>query len=386
MKLLLIDGGYFAQRALQTLNMKESVNNVETEEDKENLMSCFNQQFINLWEAFSTYCDNVIMCVDSNSWRKELPTHRPYYAGEDDVLGYKKTREEKKKDSDINYPEFYRLFGEFLESIKDEVNVVKSEGLEGDDIIKLLVDKYKNHEIVIFGTDNDLVQTTRPNVFIFRNIKSKVAPYGEIVMSKEDADNIKSSKDLSQSLFVKNLNDYDTLLKLNIFNLNDKVNRVLGEGIKIAEPTKLLITKAITGDLSDNILPILRWKSSTGTRNYQCTERHIKQAYNMMVDEFTEATSVEYLNNSQLLKDMLHNLIFVTKQNVDFDTVYQHFRYNLRLVYLNSKIIPEKYLNKYNEVYENFEIKNFDLESFKEKHTIKTVDSTHKFFERSIPI
>ena len=194
-KYFLIDGNYFAMRCLGTLNMGDNVNNLITEEEKSNFLSCMNLQLIKLWESFSVHCDKLIFCADSFSWRKELPTYKPFYISDEEVsngdviLGYKKQRDKIKAESDIDYDMFYELYNKFLEDIKDDVTVIRSKGLEGDDIIELLVNKLvltagpiqSDNEVVVFCTDNDLTQLSRENVIIFRNVRSKKAPFGELI-------------------------------------------------------------------------------------------------------------------------------------------------------------------------------------------------------------
>ena len=402
-KVLLIDGNYFAMRCLGTLNMGENVNNLTTEEEKHNFTSCLNLQLIKLWESFSVYCDQLVFCVDSFSWRKELPDFKPFYIAQEDIengnviLGYKKQRDKIKEESDIDYDEFYRLFGEFVENIKDDVNVVRSKGLEGDDVIELLAnDLAPKNEVVIFCTDNDLTQISKNNVIIFRNIRSKKAPFGEVILSSVDFQKMNNQKSLNQSLFEKDINKlnglYKDLLSINLIDDSNKAVRKQGEGLEVSEPNKVILTKCIMGDKSDNILPLLRWKSSTGTKNYSCTEKHIEQAFENTFEPYNENSCKEYLQNPENIKHLLENLILVTKINeksnkkVDVVELFAHFRYNLRLVFLYHKLIPPQYMEEFNKNFSNYanRMKPFDIEKFKQKHTINIKDSALSFLERSI--
>lgn len=410
-KYFLIDGNYFAMRCLGTLNMGDNVNNLITEEEKSNFLSCMNLQLIKLWESFSVHCDKLIFCADSFSWRKELPTYKPFYISDEEVsngdviLGYKKQRDKIKAESDIDYDMFYELYNKFLENIKDDVTVIRSKGLEGDDIIELLVNKLvltagdiqSGNEVVVFCTDNDLTQLSKENVIIFRNVRSKKAPFGELILSPKDLEKTKQ-KPPNQSLFEKDvtkmsgfLND---LIQINLIDDSNKANRKEGQGIEVAEPNKVILTKCILGDKSDNILPLLRWKSSTGTINYSCTEKHIKEAFENTFEPYTENSCKEYLQNPQYVKHLLENLILVTRINeksnrkANINDIFEHFKYNLRLVFLYKKLLPPQYLEEFENKYPNsFFSKDsclFDVEKFKSKHTINIKDSTMSFLERSI--
>ena len=404
-KILLIDGNYFAMRCLGTLNMGDAVNNLITDEEKSNFMSCMNLQLIKLWESFSVYCDRMIFCADSYSWRKELPSYRPFYVDEKDIqsglitLGYKKQRDKIKEESDIDYDAFYELFNKFIEEIKEDVNVVRSKGLEGDDIINLLSKQLseKGNEVIIFCTDNDLTQLSRHNIILFRNIRSKKAPFGEVILSSVDAQKMNEKKSLNQSLLfekdVSKMNGlYSDLLSINLIDDSNKAVRKPGQGLEIAEPNKIILKKCITGDKSDNILPLLRWKSSNGKINYSCTEKHIEQAFENTFEPYTENSCREYLQNPEYIKHLLENLILVTKVNekstkkAKINDVFEHFRYNLKLVFLYQKLIPPLYYEEFIEKYDNYQdkMKMFDVEKFKRDHTINIKDSALSFLERSI--
>ena len=108
---------------------------------------------------------------------------------------------------------------------------------------------------------------------------------------------------------------------------------------------------------------------------------------------YNENSCKEYLQNPQYIKHLLENLILVTKINeksnrkANIDDVFEHFKYNLKLVFLYKKLLPPQYLEEFENKYPNGFFRNsclFDVEKFKSKHTINIKDSTMSFLERSI--
>lgn len=86
---------------------------------------------------------------------------------------YSRYKENRNKNKDEKQEELDRLalpqFAEVIEYVIPELgyrNRFKAEGLEADDVIASVCKKYKNDEIIICSTDQDLYQLLTPNVCI----------------------------------------------------------------------------------------------------------------------------------------------------------------------------------------------------------------------------
>lgn len=355
--ILAIDGNYFAHRTLGQLNMGEKINNLETSIELNNFEASLNNSLINLWEAFKPFCDNLIITTDNKSWRKLVEPFKPYYIEPTELIGYKEQRVEKKEDSPINYNNFYTIYNKFLENIKDKVIVFDIEGLEADDILFLLSNKFENidkTELLVFCNDGDLNQIVNDNVSLFRNIRSNDAPNGEFIISykkycdiTEEVDKVKvflGTEDKIITLWKK-------LLSVDIFTPNLQKSRSLGKGIQIATPYLVRVEKSICGDKKDNIFPILRWKATTGTKNFKVTDTHITKCLKNQELLFCENTC-KHLLTQEPKKDSLISLLLdlktLTKQDVNINDIIRHLKHNLKLNVLSIANIPEEFVNKFN--------------------------------------
>jgi hypothetical protein len=364
-KILIIDGMYFAQRVLGQINMGDSVNNLVTDAEQSAFRASLNNSLVNLWNTFSNsgvnLIDNIIFVTDCGSWRKDVTPFRPYYIPEDSeqVIGYKEQRKAKKEESPINYDNFYRITNEFVESIRDKVIVFKINKLEGDDNIMLLSNKlkeYPNILSIIFATDGDLDQVVRDNVFIMRNIRSKDAPNGEYVITLNMYGKIfeqsTESALLGSSLDTK---FYRDLFSIQIGNIDgtSKIQRSLNRGISIATPFRTALVKSVAGDKKDNIFSLISWKSSTGTRQYNITEKYIEKALEKHGYALTESNCQKVLTSKENLVNLMLSLKEVTKQNtVELEGILKHLKHNLKINMLSVNNVPEEYRNEWQKCWD----------------------------------
>lgn len=388
-RLLVIDGNYFGHRTLGALNMGDRINNLESNLELEQFRAALINSLIGLWDTFKSYCDNLIFVADSYSWRKELTPIKPYWImDENHPIGYKENRKELKEESSINYNNFNTILDEFVESLRNKIIVLKSKGLEGDDLIMLLSKKFKdtNIEMLVFCNDGDLNQTVNSNTLIFRNIKSKDAPAGEFVVSAQLFSKIlNQNKDIHTKLLSSSITlQYDSLLKMTMDG--GKINRKIGQGIKIAEPFTLALVKSICGDKKDNIFSIMGWKSTTGTKDFKLTENMIEKALaKLRYEELNEELAKQILMEPNLLTSLIYTLREMTNQtNVDIKVIGEHLKHNLKINILSEKNIPIEYLTEFNLCFENYKDliynKNYDNEL-----NLKVTVNTSTVLKDSIP-
>ena len=213
-RILGIDGMYFANRVLGGMTSQNETLTLEPEQEQKNFLSNLHNSLWSIVRSFNndtqTLINNVVIFCDYGSWRKDIPVYIPeYYKDVDEikqpVFGYKENRVKKKQESPVNYKIFYELVSQFMEDVKSQIPVIKIPGLEGDDCICIMSHMLKNSqnaEMIIFCTDGDLEQCVNDNVILFRNIRSKECPNGEIVISQRKY----------HELFVNSSNDPITKL------------------------------------------------------------------------------------------------------------------------------------------------------------------------------
>ena len=331
---VLVDTSYFAHRVLGQLNMGDSVNNLETEYEKTYFVNQLKNSLVGLYSTFNNekhqLIDQIVMCCDFYSWRKDIAPFVPYRMKDEKEsfgpLGYKEQRIEKKEKSPINYENLYPLVDEFLESIKDIVPILKIKGLEGDDTMMFMsrmIAKTPNVNGLIFCTDGDLEQLVNDSVIVFKNSRSKQAPNGEFIMNLNTYGKLFEQSALNQ-LLSNNLetNYYKDLFSIFIGDTEGvtKIKRELHSGIEIARPFKTILIKSIGGDKKDNIFSTISWLSTTGTRRYKITDKHLTKAFELNGLSLVEADCKKVLSDKELLKKILVTLESVTKQtNIPFD-------------------------------------------------------------------
>lgn len=112
------------------------------------------------------YGNEIIIALDNSSWRKSF------------FSNYKSKRKEKRKEDKFDWDSIHKYFNEIIEEIKENLpyKVIKVYGAEGDDIVAVLANYFKNtsNYTLIVGPDKDYAQLHRlPNVKQYCPIKNQ---------------------------------------------------------------------------------------------------------------------------------------------------------------------------------------------------------------------
>ena len=365
-KILAIDGNYFMMRVLGQVNIGDSINNVITPVEQQNFRAALNNSLVNLYKTFNnesiTLIDQILFVSDCGSWRKDIEPHRPYYIPEtsDQPIGYKEQRKAVKEESPINYDNVYKIYSEFVEDIRDKVVVFKINKLEGDDELLLISNMLKQRNdcfCLVFATDSDLDQIVNNNVMIFRNIRSKNSANGEIVLNLSNYGKIFEQSAMDALLggavdtaYYKQL----FAVQIGCIDGQNKIHRELNKGISLATPFRTALVKSVAGDKKDNIFSLIQWKSKTGTRNYNITEKIITKALDQHGYSLTEDNCQKILSSKENLFNLLLALKEVTKQpDVDLSGLAKHLKHNLRINMLSVKNVPEELRQEFNKCWED---------------------------------
>lgn len=365
----IIDGNYFAHRALHGIRTNQTDFNLSTIQQMNNFESLLNNSFITLVKSFNnTFHDlfeNFIFVFDHKSWRKSIEPYKPYYINDETLIGYKENRVEKKEVSDIDYNNLHICIDNFRNKIKSIIPIIHFDGGEGDDGLLLLTNKFnkQNIESIIFATDGDLKYLVNKNTIFFSNTKSKDLPDGQFIISNYLSSKLFSEKSLIEKFTQLNIenNFYDLLFAIDITTsgtVKSNKFRKLNSGISITNKWQNLIVKIISGDAKDNIFPIFRWRNTKNTMNMKVTEAMIKKAFEQSLMDFNEKNIYECFNDGKLMGQILVNLKSITKQTeVPLNKIVEHYQHNLRLEQLDIKSLPTEIIQNFEECYS----KNIDL-------------------------
>ena len=180
---------------------------------------------------------------------------------------YKANRKEMPKELQEQIPIFYNILD------KSNINVVKADGFEADDILGTIVTLNKNSDLdqYIVSADKDLMQLVNKNTFVFspgNNFQPKKIYTEKAVFDKwgvdcnriidylalvgDSSDNIPGVAGVGPKTAVKLLNQFDTVE--NIYNLIDDIkNERLKERMISNKDNAILSKELVT---IDNSVPI----------------------------------------------------------------------------------------------------------------------------------
>lgn len=183
--------------------------------------------------------NKIFLCMDTRrdcSWRYKF-----FNENVEKVFGLKEVnyKMNRRKDNDFDWEKIFLNIEEFKDILNNFSNIVVLENkeLEADDIIAILVEKYKNEdEIVIVSNDKDIFQLIDKNVKIFlhnkkifASISNKEEFLKKLICLGDKSDNIfPIKKKMGEKTYEKIKHEIDILLKIdedfrNKFEFNRKM-------------------------------------------------------------------------------------------------------------------------------------------------------------------
>ena len=145
---LMIDGNYFVYSRLYVMPRRSGKQLLETEKDQGQFMRKLCIDFASEVRKMKDFVDEVVIAVDSKSWRKDF-----YPEAE-----YKGTR---KTDDTVNWAAVYRIYDEFRALLqKNGVVIQQTPGAEADDILFARATELNNQgkNCIVWTGDRDLIQ------------------------------------------------------------------------------------------------------------------------------------------------------------------------------------------------------------------------------------
>ena len=346
---LIIDGNYFVHSRLFVLPRPKKEQLLGDRDGQEQFMRKLCIDFASEVRKMTPFVDQIVVAVDSKSWRKDL-----FPAAE-----YKGTRV---ADSSVNWENVFNVYTEFQDILAAQgVIIHKVPGAEADDILFGWSTQLNNEgkNCIVWTGDRDLIQLVNYNeatdayTLWYYNSKRKLLAFEGF----ETLINKPNDIDISNDDLLFNMGSADVL---NSQLKGDFINWIAKNGVEIEEINcdDFIFSKILQGDKSDNIQSVVSWtkRTSTGSiRNYSITEKQaiqILEEYrkiegNFHIDHFFSEVQVK------TIVDMIYEV--VGKSTVD--EIRLRFNQNLDLMLLHYNTIPggiQKAI--YNEIEKDFKV------------------------------
>jgi len=330
---LIIDGNYFIHSRLFVLPRKKGVQLLGDDEGKSQFMRKLCIDFASETRKMSPFVDQIVLAIDSKSWRKDL------FPG----AQYKGTRTQK---SDVNWDSVFYVYKEFQDVLaKQGVIINRVNGAEADDILfgwsTQLNTTGKN--TIVWTGDRDLIQLVDYNnanesySLWYYNTKRKLIAFegfGDVINARK-TDKM-SSDDLLFNMGGSDAMHDDAKEKLQAW--------IKSNGVDIEEINcdDFIFLKILQGDKSDNIKSVVTWEkeSSTGKiRTFSITEKvatRVLSRYkeiegDFIIDHFFNKDRVD------IIVDLIHEIV----GKLEKEEIKVRFNQNLDLMLLHFNTIPD---------------------------------------------
>lgn len=331
---LLIDGNYFVFSRLFVLpKPKGGVALLGDDKQKAQFMRKLAIDFASEMRKLKQFVDDVVLTVDSKSWRKDL------YPESD----YKGTR---KQSSDVDWNAVYSVYEEFQKVVASKgVTVHQIQGAEADDVIfgwsTMLNARGKS--CIVWSGDRDLIQlvnystTNDAHTIWYYNTKKSLYAYKGFLKDMETS----AAVDMSNDDMLFNMGG-QTMLRDNY--QSDILSWVEANKVQIEEIDcdEFILKKILTGDKSDNIPAVVTWQKemkSGKLRNYSLTLKHADTIYDQFIKEYDNFV-IDHLFSSEY-KDKLSDIVYRVVGHSNPTLIKVALSNNIALMLLHTKTIPD---------------------------------------------
>jgi 5'-3' exonuclease len=253
---LIIDGNYFVHSRLFVLPRPKKEQLLGDRDGQEQFMRKLCIDFASEVRKMTPFVDQIVVAVDSKSWRKDLfPTAE-----------YKGTRV---ADSSVNWENVFNVYTEFQDILaKQGVIIHKVPGAEADDILFGWSTQLNNEgkNCIVWTGDRDLIQLVNYNeatdayTLWYYNSKRKLLAFEGF----ETLINKPNEIEISNDDLLFNMGSADVL---NSQLKGDFISWIAKNGVEIEEINcdDFIFSKILQGDKSDNIQSVVSWTKRTST-------------------------------------------------------------------------------------------------------------------------
>lgn len=273
--------------------------------------------------------DNIIFVSDGGSWRSHLEIPSYLYdekTSEDQSVEYKGQRH---LPEGTNWDLVFKYYEELISMLQENgITTCRSIGIEGDDWCWYWSNKLNNDgtNVIIWSMDKDLTQLVR------RNKENGVFTICWNMKTGATVENINEEEN-PLDFFFNDLNlEFNNQLYDSIIEKCKNVNSIY--------PKDIIIDKIIRGDKGDNIFPIILKHANNAASNK--TFRVSMKDIDFNLD----------LNNDTAIRNYIHGIVnskkYINKVSKSEDNIFNHFKYNYKLVVLEENNYPQEVLDTMN--------------------------------------
>lgn len=330
---LLIDGNYFVFSRLFVLPKPKQGKLLDDDKQKAQFMRKLSIDFASEMRKLKMFVDDVVLAVDSKSWRKDLfPSAQ-----------YKGTR---KQNSNVDWTAVYAVYEEFQKIVASKgVTVHQIQGAEADDVIFgwSAALNARGKSCIVWSGDRDLIQlvnysqTNDAHTLWYYNTKKTLYAYEGFSKDMETS----ASKDMTEDDMLFNMGGHHMLRDDYQRDILDWVN---ANKISIVEVDcdEFIFKKILTGDKSDNIASVVTWQKEMKNgklRNYAITDKTAESIWNQYIKEYKGFT-IDFLFSSEA-KDILSDIIYRVVGHSSLTLIKTNLTQNISLMLLHNKTIPD---------------------------------------------
>ena len=331
---LLIDGNYFVFSRLFVLpKPKGGALLLGDDKQKSQFMRKLAIDFASEMRKLKMFVDDVVLTVDSKSWRKDLYPDAQY----------KGTRKQNKT---VDWTAVYEVYEAFQQIVaKKGVTVHQIQGAEADDVIfgwsTMLNARGKS--CIVWTGDRDLIQlvnysnTNDAHTVWYYNTKKSL--YGYKGFEADMAES--ASKDMTEDDMLFNMGGQHMMRDA---YQRDIMSWVKANKITVTEVDcdEFIFKKILVGDKSDNIPSVVTWQKEMKNgklRNYSITDKTAESIYNQFIKEYKDF-KIDYLFSSEA-KDKLSDIIYRVVGHSSLTLIKANLTNNIALMLLHNKTIPD---------------------------------------------
>ena len=330
---LLIDGNYFVFSRLFVLPKPKQGKLLADDKQRAQFMRKLSIDFASEMRKLKMFVDDVVLAVDSKSWRKDL------FPAED----YKGTR---KQNQTVDWPSVYAVYEEFQKIVANKgVTVHQIQGAEADDVIfgwsTMLNARGKS--CIVWTGDRDLIQlvnysnTNDAHTIWYYNTKKTLYAYKGFEKDMTTS----ATKEISNDDMLFNMGG-SAMLRDNY--QGDIMDWVKANKVKIEEVDcdEFIFKKILVGDKSDNIQSVVTWQKEMKNgklRNYSITDKTAETIWKQYIKEYDNFT-IDFLFSSEA-KDILSDIIYRVIGHTNTTLIKTNLTLNIALMLLHNKTIPD---------------------------------------------
>jgi len=330
---LLIDGNYFVFSRLFVMPKPKSGKLLGDDKARAQFMRKLCIDFASEMRKLNAFVDDVVIAVDSKSWRKDL------YPESD----YKGTR---KQSSDVDWNAVYGTYEQFQEILKTKgVTIHQTQGAEADDVLfgwsTMLNGRGKS--CIVWTGDRDLIQLVNyseandAHTIWYYNTKKSLYAFEGFTQAMEAS----ASSDLSNDDMLFNMGGQHMMRDR---YQGDILQWVKDNKVEITEVDcdLFILNKILVGDKSDNIPSVVTWQKEMKNgklRNYSITDK----TANKIIDQFLKEHKdfkIDYLFSKEA-KQSICDIIYRVVGHSNLALIQANLNSNISLMLLHTKTIPD---------------------------------------------